>query len=59
MSKQKHDIGNQKRRNAQTKEQGTTSPTPQALAHNLIERGLATKQILDAHSRGNRRTERP
>ncbi|MBT2538771.1 hypothetical protein [Arthrobacter sp. ISL-69] len=59
MSKQTHDIGNKKRRHAQATQTAARDITTQAMARSLIEHGLATKRILDAHGAPTRRKERP
>jgi hypothetical protein len=50
MSKQKHDIGNKKRRHAENAEEQTTILNTHALARSLVERGLATRRILDGRT---------
>ncbi|NSX37816.1 hypothetical protein HTS88_15640 [Pseudarthrobacter oxydans] len=47
MSKQKHDIGNKKRRAAEASKEAPKHTSTDALAHRLVTRGLATKRILD------------
>ncbi|QHK19387.1 hypothetical protein GU243_06115 [Pseudarthrobacter psychrotolerans] len=59
MSNQKHDIGNKKRRHAEARQASSHEITTQAMAHSLIERGLATTRILDANGTPNRRRQRP
>ena len=54
MSKQNHDLGNKKRKAVVKAHQTPGHTSPEALAQNLVRRGLASHLILDSKTQAER-----